>query len=233
MTIPPPPPQNPPTPPGGTPPPIPPNPPQGPPPMPGGPTGYPQQSPVQAKKTNGLAVASMVMGILGCCWILSIPAIITGFIARGKAKELGGVGAGQALAGIVLGIAWGILGIIGTILFIFVGTFDFTVSSEGSSFSNRESSVARSDFEISDTRIIVTDTDANFLGTIKNMEDETQSYIIYYDCEDEISNFEDMQKIIFDVEAGETESFDFNIPFAGTDEVECVITDVTYYSFDD
>ena len=71
------------------------------------PLGY---APVQ-RTGNGLAVASLVLGLIGivlfCFWFLSIPcailAIIFGALGKGKANR-GASGGGMAVAGIVLGI---------------------------------------------------------------------------------------------------------------------------------
>ena len=73
-----------------------------------------------AQRTNGMAITSLVSGILGltlCIGIGSVFALIFGYIARGQIKRSQGVegGSGMAMTGIVLG--W-----IGTILSIlFVG----------------------------------------------------------------------------------------------------------------
>jgi hypothetical protein len=61
-------------------------------------------------RTNGLSVASMVLGIIG--WfpfiglVFSIVAIILGAVARRQAVERGEKGVGMALAGIILGASW-------------------------------------------------------------------------------------------------------------------------------
>jgi hypothetical protein len=61
-----------------------------------------------ATQTNGMAVASLVMGIIGiivCPIIFGVLAIIFGFIARSQIEASRGrqSGAGMAVAGIVLG----------------------------------------------------------------------------------------------------------------------------------
>ena len=70
-----------------------------------------------AKSTNGLAVASMVLGILWIYWIGSILALVFGYMAKKQIDEAGGVqsGRGMATAGIVLG--W--IGV-GTVAFFIV-----------------------------------------------------------------------------------------------------------------
>jgi hypothetical protein len=70
---------------------------------------YVQQT---APKTNGFAIASMVLGIIWIYWIGSILALVFGYIARGQIRRSQGAqsGDGMAIAGIVLGwIGVGIL----------------------------------------------------------------------------------------------------------------------------
>lgn len=65
-----------------------------------GPYGYPVQS------TNGLAVASLVLGIVGLVLIPvlgSIAAVITGHIARKQVRERGEGGDGLAVGGLITG----------------------------------------------------------------------------------------------------------------------------------
>jgi uncharacterized protein DUF4190 len=61
--------------------------------------GYPQQQP----GTNGLAIASLVLGILWIYWIGSILAVVFGHIALNQTKKTGQGGRGMAIAGLVLG----------------------------------------------------------------------------------------------------------------------------------
>jgi hypothetical protein len=63
------------------------------------PYGYPGQS----AGTNGLAIASMVLGILWLYWVGSILALIFGYVARRQIRERHQSGGGMAVAGIVLG----------------------------------------------------------------------------------------------------------------------------------
>ena len=55
------------------------------------------------RPTNGMAVASLVLGILWLYWIGSILALVFGYIARQQIRERGEGGDGMAVAGIVLG----------------------------------------------------------------------------------------------------------------------------------
>ena len=70
-------------------------------------TGYTPyaQGMVQATSTNGLAIASMVLGILWIYWIGSILALVFGYVAKGQIDRAAGrqTGRGMAIAGIVLG----------------------------------------------------------------------------------------------------------------------------------
>ncbi|MFB4305804.1 DUF4190 domain-containing protein [Actinomadura sp. GTD37] len=74
--------------------------PPAPPPAPPGP-GY--GSPYGNDKTNGLAVAAFVTGLLGCFGVLGI---ILGAIALGQLGRNGGRGRGFAIAGIILSSLW-------------------------------------------------------------------------------------------------------------------------------
>lgn len=55
------------------------------------------------QKTNGLAVASLVLGILWVWWIGSVLAVIFGHVALSQIKKTGAAGRGLAVAGLVLG----------------------------------------------------------------------------------------------------------------------------------
>ena len=66
----------------------------------------PQPAPVAyAQRTNGMAIASMVLGILWLYWVGSVLALIFGYVAKSQIKDSRGTqgGAGMATAGIVLG----------------------------------------------------------------------------------------------------------------------------------
>ncbi len=56
-----------------------------------------------SSKYNGMAIASMVLGIVWVYWIGSILALVFGYVARNQIKQRGGQGNGMAIAGIVLG----------------------------------------------------------------------------------------------------------------------------------
>lgn len=73
--------------------------------------GYPYQVP-PPRATNGLAIAAMVVSIVGvagmCCWgplsvFISPVGAILGHVARHKIRISGEQGAGMALTGIILG----------------------------------------------------------------------------------------------------------------------------------
>lgn len=60
---------------------------------------------VVAQKTNGFAIASLVLGILWIWWVGSALALVFGYVAKSQIDRSGGVegGRGLAVAGIVLG----------------------------------------------------------------------------------------------------------------------------------
>ena len=67
------------------------------------PPRYHYPPPAPSPGVNGLAVASLVLGILWLYWIGSILALVFGYIAKRQIRERSQGGAGLATAGIVLG----------------------------------------------------------------------------------------------------------------------------------
>jgi hypothetical protein len=70
---------------------------------------------------NGLATASLILGICGflvCVGVPSILALVFGYIARRQIAQTGGVqpGRGMATAGIVLGWIWIALAVVGIVV---------------------------------------------------------------------------------------------------------------------
>jgi hypothetical protein len=76
--------------------------------------------PYQPQPGNGLAVAGMVLGIIGLvlCWIpiagavCALVGVILGALGMSKAKKIGGRGKGMAIAGLVCGIVGMAIGIL-------------------------------------------------------------------------------------------------------------------------
>ncbi len=89
--------------------------------------GYPTPQPPPARQTSGLAVVSLVMGILS--WLLlpilgSLTAIITGHMARSEIRRQPERmdGDGLAIAGLVLGYAQLIVSLLALlVVFLFFG----------------------------------------------------------------------------------------------------------------
>jgi Domain of unknown function (DUF4190) len=79
------------------------------------PPGYGQAPPV-GQTTNGLAIASLVLGIVWVFGLGSILAVIFGFVGRKQIRQSGGrqSGGGMAIAGIILGF----VGVVGLIFWI-------------------------------------------------------------------------------------------------------------------
>jgi hypothetical protein len=76
---------------------------------------YGQYPAYGVKKTNGLAIASLVCGIGGFLFFVpAILGIVFGFIARSQIRQSAGrqSGEGLAIAGIIVGFAWIVLFVI-------------------------------------------------------------------------------------------------------------------------
>ena len=80
------------------------------------PAAAPQNS-MTPRTTNGMAIASMVLGIVWVYWVGSILALVFGYVARKQIKENNQNGDGMAIAGIVLG--W--VGLAFLLLYILLG----------------------------------------------------------------------------------------------------------------
>jgi hypothetical protein len=79
--------------------------------------------------TNGFAVASLVLGIIGGTFCLVwIAALVFGYRARDQIRRSGGTegGAGMATAGIVLGWIWAAFGL------LYFGWFAVALATAGS-----------------------------------------------------------------------------------------------------
>lgn len=90
------------------------------------PHGSPPPQQYVQQRTNGFAVASLVLGILWLFWVGSILALVFGYIAKSQVDGAGGAqgGRGLAIAGIVLG--W--VGVGTLLLVIAFGDVTFTSS---------------------------------------------------------------------------------------------------------
>ncbi|GAB3657833.1 DUF4190 domain-containing protein [Glycomyces tarimensis] len=80
------------------------------------PYGYPYVPP---RPYNGMAIAAMIVGIVGACNPIGILGLIFGTIARRQIRETGEQGDGFAVTGIVLG--WiGVASVIFWVLYLLV-----------------------------------------------------------------------------------------------------------------
>jgi Tfp pilus assembly protein PilE len=83
----------------------------------------PQLAPTHPQQGNGMAVAGMILGIIGLAlcwlpfvgWLCALIGIILGALGMSKAKQIGGRGKGMAIAGLICGII-GLM--IGVLLFV-------------------------------------------------------------------------------------------------------------------
>jgi hypothetical protein len=80
------------------------------------PVGYGYAGPLPAAQgTNGLAVASLVLGIVWIYWLGSVLAVVFGHVALSQVRRTGQGGRGLAIAGLVLGYIWLTLLVIGIV----------------------------------------------------------------------------------------------------------------------
>ena len=86
--------------------------------------GYGAQPQYQAPKTNGLAVTSMILGILWVCWVGSLLAVIFGHVGLSQIKKSNGTQAGRGFA--IAGLVLGYLGIAFLILALLFGEVNWS-----------------------------------------------------------------------------------------------------------
>jgi len=72
---------------------------------------------VPVRTTNGLAIASLVLGVLWLVWLGSLLGLILGLVALKQIKNRNQGGRGIAIAGIVLSVLW----LVGFVVAIIVG----------------------------------------------------------------------------------------------------------------
>ncbi len=68
-------------------------------------------------RTNGLAIASLVLGILWLFWLGSLVGLVLGLVALKQIKDRNQGGRGIAIAGVVLSVLW----LVGFVVAIIVG----------------------------------------------------------------------------------------------------------------
>lgn len=74
---------------------------------------YPDHPGYATRPTNGLAVASLVLGIVGG----GVIAVVLGHVAKSQIRRTGEAGDGMATAGLILGYFWLVIGVILTLVY--------------------------------------------------------------------------------------------------------------------
>lgn len=87
-----------------------------PPPVPGAGQPYPLPGPPPPARTNGFAIASLILGLTGFFGLPVILSAIFGFVALSQIRQQGGKGRGMAIAGLVLSGLWTVALIAGIVL---------------------------------------------------------------------------------------------------------------------
>ncbi len=97
----------------------------------------------QQQSTNGMAIASLVLGIVGIVsvcfycfgFIPALLAVIFGHIARGQIRRMGGQGDGMALAGLIMGYIIMGLAVLVMVFFLVVAIIGGVQSSSNTTFT--------------------------------------------------------------------------------------------------
>lgn len=224
-------------PPGDATPPPPPPPPPMPPSVP--PTGGSGQS-------NGAATASLIMSIVSffCLGpLLSIPAIFIGIAGKKKAQELGGVGEGQAKAGIIIGIISTVVSVIAIIIWIFLvvlasDSVDDAVRESNRALdeleesSQRDGEVAdRDHFSIEDAEI----TDQTSFGSftykayVVNEAPFDTGFDIDVECEGDAGDLDTQTVWVSNIREGGRKSFSAYFSFDDSNTTaDCEVVEVRY-----
>lgn len=102
-------------------------------------TAYPPAVYAYGPRTNSLAIASLVTGILSwvlCPFLAAVLAVIFGHVARGQVKQSGEGGGGMALAGLILGyVNIGLSAVFVVFYILFFGLTLFIAANGGTSSS--------------------------------------------------------------------------------------------------
>lgn len=245
-----------PPPPGQTPPPPPPVPGQTPPPPPVPPApGMPPMPPSgPTTPSNGLAVTSLVLGIISivsACvgYFAGIPAIIFGVMGKKKAAQMNGIGSGQAVGGLVMGIIGTVAGVIFTILF-FVGAFaadnaanDFSKSYEkarkeaeksANEYEEQQSrkgdDAKKADFNITKAEVDVgTYGYITYSAYIENTSDFETGFKVKIRCEGDLGDVDTQPTYAYSLSPGDKENLQAYFSFdQDTSSVDCEATEVLY-----
>lgn len=219
-----------PPPPGATPPPPPPPPP----PMPPGPGMPPMPPSGGASQSNGQATTAMILGIVGflCVGVLAgIPAIIFGFMGKKKADELGGVGRGQAITGIVLGIlsvVWSVIAII--IIVIAAANADTTVNSIKDDINRNGTVAASSDYDVTDAKVDVSSYGSvTYTAYVENTGDFETGFELSVECTDNFGTTDTQSAYATAVSPGDKKKVDAYFSFdSDTTSVDCEVAEVLY-----
>ncbi|MEU7750934.1 DUF4190 domain-containing protein [Micromonospora sp. NPDC049171] len=104
-----------------------------------GPPGYPPQYPgygyPAAQKTNGMAIAALVLALVGIASCITAPVgAILGHVAQKQIRLSGEGGAGMAKAAIIVG--WILTGLLGLLILFYVGAIILAVTTGASNDSS-------------------------------------------------------------------------------------------------
>ena len=194
-------------------------------------------------QTNGLAVTAMILGIVSICFSVftGIPAIIFGVLGKKKAAETG-VGSGQALTGIILGIIGIVIGIVWLVFVVFIGTtadkvsndFEKSIKESTKSYEDqqdRNGEVADSlDFMITDEEVDVSSYGSiTYSAFLENTADFESGFTVTVECEGDLGDLESEDVSVYDLKPGNKKKIQSYFSFdTDTTSATCQVTEVLY-----
>ena len=194
----------------------------------------PSSTAVVARRGNGLAVAALVLGIIGVlsglipllfffAWVLGVLAFVFGWLGRGAVKrDPSRSGRGQATAGVILGALACVLGVVGIV--IVVGVF----SSVDRALREAAGPAPASSYRLAEGSCAVDSVGfARHQGTITNTSDRSRNYMIKVEFLDPSgTRLGQGSKVVTGLGAGQTGQWEAIDSVPGTATVQCRVLGV-------
>ncbi len=179
-------------------------------------------------QSNGIATASLIVGlgslVLCMAFVFGLVAVVLGVVGLGRAKERGGAKRGQAIAGIILGVLSMVAGL-GT--WVTIGQI---ISSASDSLDSVAGPADRSSYDISMDDCSVGRTGAaTASGTIENRSGRDLNFEVVVQFVRAGSVLDEGGTLVFDVPAGDADTWFVGGVVPGGTTVSCKVTEVNNY----